>query len=195
MYHVHFLVCLAHPLLCCPQGREDSLFATLAKEYGTPNPLQEPSVRYDGQTTAQSTVTMIDDSSPYMESVEVGRDGSSSIAALPQPLHPKPYTSSTSQENSAFSFANGSSILAPIQASSSSSQVSPSPFSSFGQGLALTPSTLQVGNTTSTFVAPNAAAPTFGGKSPRELLTSFYQEKNPSKISDVDTLLAKYQVR
>jgi hypothetical protein len=137
---------------------------------------------------------MIDDSSPYMESVEVGRDGSSSIAALTQPLHPKPYTSSTTQENSTYSFANGSSILAPIQASSSSSQVSPSPFSSFGQGLALTPSS-QVGNTTSTFVAPNAAAPTFGGKSPRELLTSFYQEKNPSKISDVDTLLAKYQVR
>jgi hypothetical protein len=35
----------------------------------------------------------------------------------------------------------------------------------------------------------------FRGKSARELLTEFYREKNPSKISDVDNLLIKYQVR
>lgn len=36
-------------------------------------------------------------------------------------------------------------------------------------------------------------APAFSGRSPRELLTAFYQQYNASKISDVDKLLAKYQ--
>jgi len=33
---------------------------------------------------------------------------------------------------------------------------------------------------------------TFGGKTAREILTSFYQQRNPSKISEVDKLIAKY---
>jgi hypothetical protein len=40
----------------------------------------------------------------------------------------------------------------------------------------------------------NLGAATFGGKTARELLTQFYQEKNPSKIAEVDKLLIKYQV-
>ena len=32
----------------------------------------------------------------------------------------------------------------------------------------------------------------FLGKSPKELLISFYREKNPSKVDEVDKLLAKY---
>lgn len=41
---------------------------------------------------------------------------------------------------------------------------------------------------------PTTPAALFGGKTARELLTAFYQEKNPSKISDVDNVLLKYQV-
>jgi len=32
----------------------------------------------------------------------------------------------------------------------------------------------------------------FGGKTPRELLTAFYQHTNPSKLSEVDKVLTKY---
>jgi hypothetical protein len=42
--------------------------------------------------------------------------------------------------------------------------------------------------------APNLGGATFGGKTARELLTQFYQEKNPSKIAEVEKLLIKYQV-
>lgn len=33
---------------------------------------------------------------------------------------------------------------------------------------------------------------TFGGKTAREILIAFYQQRNPSKVSEVDKLLAKY---
>ena len=35
----------------------------------------------------------------------------------------------------------------------------------------------------------------FLGKTPKELLTAFYREKNPSKVDEVDKLLAKYKGR
>lgn len=35
----------------------------------------------------------------------------------------------------------------------------------------------------------------FNGKTARDLLLQFYKEKNPSKVSDVDKLLAKYSGR
>jgi hypothetical protein len=33
----------------------------------------------------------------------------------------------------------------------------------------------------------------FGGRSPRDLLTFFYQQKNPSKLAEIDNVLRKYQ--
>jgi len=40
--------------------------------------------------------------------------------------------------------------------------------------------------------AISGAPTTFGGKTARELLFAFYQQRNPSKIAEVDKLLAKY---
>lgn len=61
----------------------------------------------------------------------------------------------------------------------SSTPFSQPPASSpFGATAAAAPSTMAPGSTT------------FLGKSPRELLTAFYQEKNPTKLSEVDKLLA-----
>jgi hypothetical protein len=44
-------------------------------------------------------------------------------------------------------------------------------------------------------VAPTGApgGALFGGRSPRDLLTSFYQQKNPSKLAEIDFVLNKYQ--
>ena len=40
--------------------------------------------------------------------------------------------------------------------------------------------------------APAGQAKLFNGKTARDLLTQFYQEKNPTKVSEVDKLLQKY---
>lgn len=40
--------------------------------------------------------------------------------------------------------------------------------------------------------APSQKPQRFLGKSPKELLTTFYREKNPSKVHEVDKLLTKY---
>jgi hypothetical protein len=42
---------------------------------------------------------------------------------------------------------------------------------------------------------PTATEKTFNGKSAREMLTSFYQERNPGKLGDIDGVLKKYMVR
>jgi hypothetical protein len=42
------------------------------------------------------------------------------------------------------------------------------------------------------FGATPGGGATFGGKTAREILVAFYQQRNPSKISEVDKLLAKY---
>jgi hypothetical protein len=42
--------------------------------------------------------------------------------------------------------------------------------------------------------APTGAEKTFNGKSAREMLTSFYQERNPGKLGDIEGVLKKYMV-
>jgi len=52
----------------------------------------------------------------------------------------------------------------------------------------------QASSSPSPFGAPSGAASlkTFNGKTAREMLVSFYQERNPSKIAEVDKVLGKY---
>ena len=40
--------------------------------------------------------------------------------------------------------------------------------------------------------APGAAAAKFGGRNPRDLLREFYQANNPTKVNEIDKVLAKY---
>jgi hypothetical protein len=42
--------------------------------------------------------------------------------------------------------------------------------------------------------APTGAEKTFNGKSAKEMLTSFYQERNPGKLGDIEGVLKKYMV-
>jgi hypothetical protein len=162
------------------QGHEQELFARLAKKYGTSNPLHNLSDPFGNASgpTQDSTAMM----SPFMQSAN---NSNQHHAATPM---------SSTQEGLTSSIIVASSPFPSMSASSLGSSSTPSlTFSSaqspFGQTSAIG------GSSSSTFNGmPNATGPTFGGKSPRELLTAFYREKNPSKISDVDTLLLKYQV-
>ena len=46
---------------------------------------------------------------------------------------------------------------------------------------------------TQTTTSPPSWASPLAGKTPREVLTAFYQQRNPSKLGEVDKLLAKYR--
>jgi hypothetical protein len=165
------------------------LFAKLAKKYGATNPLDslQQSTEGDGQSAFQGSSSMIDDSSAL--TVKRGNGGIALFASQPHTLDQSSSVQSHGMSTSPFGspfIATNSATTTPfsIQAGLST------PFSAFGQGPSSSaPST--VGGFGSTVVPTSS----FGGKSPRELLTAFYQEKNPSKIADVDNLLIKYQVR
>lgn len=134
---------------------------------------------------------MTDDSSSFTEAVNRDSVGVDSFIAQPQQLSHDQRSFVQSQALPTSSFGNplnvtNSSASLPLSGQAGMS----TPFSSFGQSQSSsTPPAIN--GLGSTFVP----TPSFGGKSPRELLTAFYQEKNPSKIADVENLLMKYQVR
>ena len=101
-------------------------------------------------------------------SVSAAFGGNSSVPA------PAPFGSSTSTPASGFGVMSSHTLSGQTGASFSS------PF-----GHALSPASTPL-------AAPTGTTATFLGKSAREMLTAFYQEKNPSKLSEVDRNLAKY---
>jgi hypothetical protein len=167
------------------------LFAKLAKKYDAVNPLDstQQTIIGEGRTTVQGSSSMTDDSSTPMESVKSGNGGIASFNSQQQIHDHSSSVPSHGMSTSSFGSplnATNLSVSMPL-----SSQVGLStPFSAFGQSLGSSPPP-----TVSVIGSSFIPTPSFGGKSPRELLTAFYQEKNPSKIADVDSLLIKYQVR
>jgi len=103
-------------------------------------------------------------------------------SSVPAPTPQSPFGGSTPAPAPAFgSMASQS----PFGQQSSGGMSSPSPF---GQPPNATPSP---------FGALSPAAPgggaLFNGKTAREMLTAFYQEKNPAKMNEIEKVLAKYQ--
>lgn len=136
--------------------------------------------REDTSQQAQSASGMIDEPPQLMESSIDGRQNHSSIPTL------------LNQDSTPF----------PSQSFGLSNTSSSTPFSStplsFGQvsNSFVNQQRPDGGNNSLAHTTPNTTSTgMFRGKSARELLTEFYREKNPSKISDVDNLLVKYQVR
>lgn len=139
--------------------------------------------REDTSQQAQSASGMIDEPSQSMESSNDVRQNHSSIPTLSN-KDTTPFPSLTAQS---FGLSN----------TASSTPFSSAPLS-FGQvsNSFVNQQRLDGGNNTLAHATPSATSTgMFRGKSARELLTEFYREKNPSKISDVDNLLVKYQVR
>lgn len=99
---------------------------------------------------------------------------------------------------SAIGTGTGGSTLSPFGGASSSAfgglaSSAATPFSSNQFGF--TPS---ASGTTSGLISSGASAlisAKFGGRNPRDILASFYQTHNPSKVNEVDTLLNKYAGR
>jgi len=66
------------------------------------------------------------------------------------------------------------------------------PFSSGGTGTSLFGGGAQ-NQSPATPSPAGGGASAFGGRNPRDMLTAFYQQYNPSKLAEVDRLLVKYQ--
>ena len=158
------------------KGREPDMFRKLAQKYRVANPLDAKQSEDDKGSTeskgAPPTTT-----TPFQ-------------SALSQAPPSKPPLSSASP----FSAATGNSTPAPAFGSQS-------PFSSskpaFGSQQNQSGGLSGFANSApSPFLQSPAPASTgtsqFAGKSPREILTAFYQQKNPNKVSEVDKLLQKY---
>lgn len=181
------------------------MFKRLAKKYGVPNPLES---RED--TVAQKSRESSE--SPFSKGGFGGPVGTPTTSQKPPlPSSASPFSASKSRPMSAAPISvsptvqspflggtgiafgkttsfGGSGIVtqssAPFGGQASQSTVPPSPF---GAGPGTQPAPTE--GATSGSAQPSLV----GGKSPRDMLAQFYQRYNPTKVSEVDRLLAKYK--
>lgn len=179
------------------QGRENELFAKLAKRYGVSNPLDisethKVSNVADGNTgdsflsdnQSQATKSLFPQQKPPLSQSPFGNTTS--------PFDAKSLSTSATVTDTPPSFSG----FGKSSASSATSTTMPS-HTPFGGAVGLPMSPFAASSNTVAFgsvstTQPQSAA-TFNGKSARELLTEFYREKNPEKVNQVDRLLEKYR--
>jgi hypothetical protein len=176
------------------QGREQEMFRKLGAKYKVPSPL-------DSALAATQTGSSAPSAPPA---------SFSSAAPAPSPFASSGGAMSTI---SPFGASSASTAPTPFGSTPAGSLSSSSPFGKpstpgtpFGSG-GLSSAAPFGGNTptmaqaspfgTSAPAAPAMQAPatqqTFQGRNPREMLVSFYQQKNPSKVAEVDKFLQKYR--
>lgn len=145
--------------------------------------------------------------SPFGSAPSSGTAAPSPFGSTPAPATSSPFGSSSS--SNAFGSTPAAASASPFGASSGTNTFgstafgaaapSPSPFgnatsgSTFGQP-APAPSPSPFGQTSAP-PAPSAAAGAnskFGGRNPRDMLYEFYKTYNPTKVNEVDKLMAKY---
>ena len=184
-------------------GKEKEMFAKLSQKYGVPNPMN--TAETGSVPIKQSLPSSTQAASPFSQpSSTFGNSSLTGMATSPfassKAKQETPFGSSTAVSNAPFGTNSGfGSSATPFGISNNSTSISPfnqnqstsqSPFGTkvttsttpFGQSLSPTPF-----STTTT-----SAGSSFGGKSAKEILTSFYQQHNPSKIDEIDKLLQKY---
>lgn len=174
------------------QGRELEMFAKLSAKYNAPNPLDLPSVLttstadsllFPSQTKPQqlnafntfTSASTVNDLAPVQSRPSPSpflTAGSTPTVSFGSP----PAFGSDTQSNFGFSFASGQNVSQNV---------------SHSQGFA-TPFGNDNSSMSSGYQPVPSAGVTFGGKTPKEILIQFYQQHNPSKIGEVDKLLAKY---
>ena len=173
------------------------MFAKLAAKYSAPNPLStNHSITYVLPST--SLGPSVPAKTPAFESKPFQASPFNNTSAMMQPVvaapSPSPFgapaTTSTPAFRSTSTFGVSSQSGFSSSFAGSSGQTQSTSQSHFGG------SNIPFGNTASTpsFGSPtiSSSGATFGGKTPREILIQFYQQYNPSKIGEVDKLLAKY---
>lgn len=199
------------------KGREVEMFQKLAAKYKVPSPLEST-----GPTPLPSSGTPALQASPFgsgapapspfssgSTNTSASPFGSSAPAPAPSPFGSSAPTSAQSPFGSSapapaqspFGAANPSGLGAasPFGSTSASSTPfgssglsSPSPFGS----TAAAPQPSPFGSTSApppAMPGPGTSQQSFQGRNPRDLLLQFYQQKNPSKISEVDKVLQKYR--
>jgi hypothetical protein len=173
------------------------MFSKLAQKYKVSDPLYEHG---DSKNAVTGNVSAfgVESVSPFTSAYSPSPFG----AAQKPPLGMSPFAQPSGQQHLGGQSVSASSA-SPFSTNSPSTAAfgsvsSPAPAfgqqnlisSPFGQPTASVPFGA---DPTPAPAAAQTHATMFGGKSARELLTSFYQEKNPSKLGEVDKLLAKYQ--
>lgn len=194
------------------KGREKEMFEKLAQRYRVPNPLSAYSGTQSSSTIAAPSVPGIPTSAPSPSTFGVANPapGPSPFSTAAPSSGQSPFGGAPSLTSSASPFGGGSGAFGGLGLASS-----PSPFgptsnqpltsaagSAFGATMTPAPvSTPFSQGSPSPFASPPAASATVGGKpplmiggrNPRDILLQFYQQHNPSKVGEVDRLLAKYQ--
>lgn len=161
------------------QGREHEMFSKLALKYGVPCPLDHTKLEVSAGDTRQQPTTS-GTSNPF----HISSNLSPYTTFAKPPLPPTPFSSAPDEPSapkfgSTAAFASQSSLGASNQQSSSFSfGASSAPVS-----LSYTPPT----------TLPASRSSPLAGKSPRDILRSFYEQRNPSKLNELDKVLAKYQ--
>jgi len=186
------------------KGREQELFSKLAKKYNVANPLDQ-SVLSSSESSLFAPTTS-GEKSPFGASTTSGGKSpfeSARTAPFGSPT-PAPFGAPSST-------MFGNTVTSPFGQSEA-----PSP-ATFGQSVALASASVPFGNApipggsglSSPFGQPGGSASTpfvtsqvntsigsaGNGPSPktaREILVTFYQQRNPAKVSEVDKLLQKY---
>ena len=198
------------------------MFAKLSEKYHVPNPLEEDrgeSVNVQSPAVKPGRTGIGFGASTAHTPISSESEKAASLTAQKPPLSTSLFGSEHAPSQSPFGSSTPAPTQSPFGGFSSSSTPAPAP-SVFGAstpspfvgttapapafGTTSSPSTFgqpSAGALASPFGQPSSAtaAPTpFGaaamvrGKTARELLTEFYQSKNPTKLTEVDKLLNKY---
>jgi formiminotetrahydrofolate cyclodeaminase len=185
-------------------GKEKEMFSKLSQKYGVPNPLNTSDT--GAVPIGQSISSSAPAASPFNQPNSTVPFGNSALT----PMTTSPFASSKAQQATPF----GSSTAAPnpfgtnsvfgpsaTPFGASNNPTSKSPFSQ-NQNTSQSPFSANITASTTPFGQGSSPTPfstsassggsTFGGKSAKEILTSFYHRHNPSKVDEVDKLLQKY---
>lgn len=172
------------------------MFSKLAQKYKVPSPLDEAGQSRTSHSKSVPPETVFQTNGKPIKSAASGNIESTFINQK-TPLSDVPFLSSTTpvvESSSPFGATGFNPVPSFGTQATPFAQTSSSFPSSFGQGTALMSSPTPFPAIVSS-PGVSTTATTSGGKTARELLTQFYQEKNPSKIGEVEKLLVKYQVR
>lgn len=177
------------------------LFAKLAAKYKVPNPLESLGGAQASSSQAPPPAPAMGmgespspfGSTPQRSGMDMGQSKPSPFGNTnPPPAQPSPFSQTPSKIPGGQQPIFGGSSMGGAPAPTPFG--SPSPFSA---GSGMTPSTPAFGQSQSpmTMQTPSAGQQSFAGKSPRDMLTAFYQQYNASKLNEVDKLLGKYSGR
>lgn len=188
------------------KGHETALFEKLSRKYNVPNPLETDNATSSGIESfsrglgAPLHPPQNDSTKPggsaqriaaaSFKSTELtstvapfGATPMSSFSASPTTATNSPF-GSTSSSTPGFGNSPSTPFGQKTSTNSAFGQLSQPIASPFGQSSS--PMGSSFGN------LAGSGCRTFGGKTTREILITFYQQRNPSKISEVDKVLAKY---